>query len=370
MPLVIGKREMNSKRNPQKVTPFTLLPQLYNDPERKSLVRIMGEFIYLSFAFRTIPRHYFTRYLFKKDKENFRDYFPNKFLYALKPHFNNKEVRDVLENKLFFDFFYRQFNIPLPEIVMYNHGKMFVLGKQCILVNNAKEFKDLLLRLVQERSVDEALFIKKTYASYGGRKTYKLFISQLNSTMDQLDTIYLEVIQTGYLYQRVIKQHPVLNALNPSSVNTLRIDTFMDLDGKVEFMSAHLRLSTKNLHVDNITSGGCGVSVDLETGKLNKYGYQEFKYGGINRLTENPTTKAIFEEYTIPFIDEVKEMVINVARLIPGLRLIGWDVALGETGPILVEGNSDYDISGNENQYGGYLKHPVFRKVLKEINYL
>jgi hypothetical protein len=45
-------------------------------------------------------------------------------------------------------------------------------------------------------------------------------------------------------------------------------------------------------------------------------------------------------------------------------------VAIGESGPILIEGNSDYDITGNDLVDGGYLANTTFRKVLHEINYL
>lgn len=54
----------------------------------------------------------------------------------------------------------------------------------------------------------------------------------------------------------------------------------------------------------------------------------------------------------------------------PNLRLVGWDVGIGESEPVLIEGNSDYGINSNDMAYGGYLTNPVFRKVLKEIGFL
>ena len=50
----------------------------------------------------------------------------------------------------------------------------------------------------------------------------------------------------------------------------------------------------------------------------------------------------------------------------PGLRIIGWDVAISITGPIIVEGNSDYAIRVNDQAYGGYLAHPVLKEILDE----
>lgn len=52
----------------------------------------------------------------------------------------------------------------------------------------------------------------------------------------------------------------------------------------------------------------------------------------------------------------------------PGLRMVGWDVAIGPSGPILIEGNSNYDNTGNDQADGGYRANPVFRKALHEIN--
>jgi len=52
------------------------------------------------------------------------------------------------------------------------------------------------------------------------------------------------------------------------------------------------------------------------------------------------------------------------------LRLIGWDVGIGISGPVLIEGNSDYDLHGGDILYGGLGANPVFKKALEEFNYL
>jgi hypothetical protein len=77
-----------------------------------------------------------------------------------------------------------------------------------------------------------------------------------------------------------------------------------------------------------------------------------------------------FENFEIPLFEQAKELVLKAAACMPGLRLVGWDVALGESGPVLVEGNSDYDIAGNDTADDGYRANPVFRKVLKELNFI
>jgi hypothetical protein len=348
-----------------------LLIELKNDPDRKPLFKMIAEVFYLSILHKGFPRHYFSRFLFKKDRTNIRDFFPDNFLYfKLKPFLNNKHVNEVLENKLFFNFYYSQFDISLPEIVIYNHKKMFVAGTKCSEVNNGNELRILLKELFNDNPDCNSFIIKKTYWSYGGDKIFKLYRHEIKTEDGKIDELYKEVITAGFLFQKTIKQNEQLNQLNSSSINTIRFDTFIDAKGKIDVMSGYLRMSVGDTYVDNISSGGCMVGIDLETGKLNKNAYRSFRNFGVKVLTEHPATKTKFENFTIPFFDQAKELVKRTAGLMPDLRLTGWDVAIGESGPILVEGNSDYDLSGNDLNSGGYGSNPVFRKMLNELHYL
>jgi hypothetical protein len=348
---------------------FALTKDLLKDPERKSILKMTSEIVYLLFVFKRFPRHYFSRYLFKKWRKNIKDFLPGKFLYNLKPFFNDRHVREVLENKLYFDLYYSQFGISLPKILMYNYRKMFVIGKKCIEINNADDFRKLLGDLIRQNSLD-SVFIKRTYWSYGGDDIYKIYPGQVNDEPELIASLYSEVIKTGFLFQETIKQHPELDKLNPSCVNTIRLDTFINPDGKIEIISSYIRMSFLNSHVDNSSSGGCYVGIDLTTGKLKKFGYIDFIHFGAKLFTAHPVTNVVFENFDVPLFSQAKELVLKVAGYMPGLRLVGWDVALCESGPVLVEGNSDYDIAGNDTTEDGYLASPVFRKVLKEIKYI
>ena len=352
------------------LTPGQLIIQLFKDPDRKSIARILAELVYLTFVFKTIPIHYVSRFLFKKERTNIGDYFPSKVLYNIKPYFNEKAVVEVLENKLFFDFFYRQFDISLPKILMYNYRNAFIFNKKSILVNSPDQFRLLLQEVFKINNIKDSIFVKRTYGTYGGKGIYKIALNQLEQDSPLIKDYFNEVIKTGYLFQETIKQHPELDKLNPSCVNTIRIDSFRNPDGEVELITAYIRTSMSNHYVDNTGSGGGWISVDMPTGRLEAKGYKSLKDGGITLLDEHPVTHTVFKDYTIPFFEEAKQLVIQVAGYVPNLRLIGWDVAIGESGPILVEGNSDYDVAGTDFVARGARSNPVFRKVLKEINYL
>ena len=354
-----------------KLTKRELFFEILKDPERKPLFRIIYEFFYLFILYRELPKHYFSRYLFKEGTTNIRDYLPNNFLgEKVTPFFNFKKFKEVLDNKLYFDLFYSQFEISLPKILMYNHKKMFITGSKSYRVNDVHDFWLLLEEIFRQNPSYDSIFIKKTYSSSSGQKIYKLFLHQFRNDSEMLNEIYDDVISSEFLFQETIQQHPEINKLNSASINTIRIDTFINSDGKIDIISAHIRMSTNNSHVDNISAGGCFVGIGLQTGKLKKTGYSSIRIIGARVLKKHPVTNSVFENFSIPFFLEAKELAVKAAGLIPELRLVGWDVAIGESGPILVEGNSDYEIRGNDFADGGYLANNTFRKVLREINYL
>lgn len=349
---------------------LTLISEILRDPDSKSVPRIVYEIFILILIQKGFPRHYFSKYLFKKNITNIKDYYPEDFLYyKLKPVLNEQAVRDVVENKLYFDFFYKQFNVPLPKILMYNHRNVFVKANENFKIENASDFYEELVCIFKKNPTFNSIFIKRTYGSYGGREVFRINRDELISQSEIIDNLYLNVIKTGFLFQETVKQHPKLNILNPSSLNTIRIDTFIDKEGNIDVISAYIRMSMNNKHVDNISSGGCQVGINLQTGKLKKDGYSGFSNAGTEVFTKHPVTGVVFEDFEIPYFAEVKELIVNVAGFMPGLRLMGWDVAIGESGPVLIEGNSDYAMGGNDISEGGYRTNAIFRKMLRELNY-
>lgn len=341
--------------------------KVYSDPERKTVCQILKELVALLWTNKEIPGHYFTYYLFKKGMPNGKNFLPTKLVAKIPSLLNDQRLKEVLDNKLYFDLYYKQFNVRIPKTILFNHGRRFACDGKSIEIEDFHAFKTLLIDTFSMNPLLDSLFVKKIYSSSKGANIYKIQSSQLETNPQELQKIFEEILQSEFLFQEAIRQHTHLNLLNPSSVNTLRIDTFIDASGKVNVLSGYIRMSINNNYVDNISSGGCMVGVDMESGRLRKYGYTDFYSNSNERLPSHPITKTVFEGFKIPFIPETKDLVTEAASVMPGLRLIGWDVAIGEDGPILVEGNSDYGLRGNDMHYGGYRTHPVFKKILGEI---
>ncbi len=146
--------------------------------------------------------------------------------------------------------------------------------------------------------------------------------------------------QEGYdLAEEFIVQHPSLMALSPSAVNTVRVITQLNADDEVVLLGARLRVS-ENSPVDNMASGNFAAAIDIETGKVNTPGV----YSDITKddVKVHPVTGVEVVGFQVPYWSEIIDMVQKAALHVPENRSIGWDVAVTEQGPELIEGNHDW----------------------------
>lgn len=344
------------------------LIQVIRDPERKPLPKIIYELIALSIVKKSFPPNfYMSRYLFKKSRTNIYDFYPYSYFGKLNRFFNDDEARPVLENKLFSHLFYTPLDVAMPRLLAFNHNETFIAGNESFRILNHEKFRQFLGNIFSMIPDNDAIFIKKTWGSYGGDSIFKIDRRQLNGS-NGLDALYNKIAGSDFIFQERLRQHPDLNCLNSSCVNTIRIDTFIDRNRNVEPISAYLRVGLEGAAVDNISAGGMSVAIDIETGRLARQGYMESSKNWTVLVEEHPDTRKRFDETVIPYFDEVKKLVCRMAMMVPELRLIGWDIAIGEKGPVLIEGNSFYDMTGGDLTYGGYRKNPVFQKIVSEFN--
>ncbi len=167
------------------------------------------------------------------------------------------------------------------------------------------------------------------------------------------------------LLEEPIIQHDKMNKLNPSCVNTIRIVTIMNKKGEVSILAAYIRIGNGINVVDNFNSGGMTAKVSIENGKILE---DAINKEGIT-FKAHPTTCTKICGFKIPFFDEAKKMVIEAAKLSENVRYVGWDVAITNNGPTLVEGNQypGHDIYQvaeklDKNSVGVW---PEFKKALK-----
>ena len=140
-----------------------------------------------------------------------------------------------------------------------------------------------------------------------------------------------------------IEQHRFINKIFSGSINTIRILT-LKKNSRINIIHMILRVgraSTK--HLDNIAQGGISINIDMDSGSLGK-GYTFYEYGH-NEYTSHPDTNYKFYGRSVPYTKEAQELAIAAHKFFPMFTLIGWDIALTENRPTVVEGNRMPDLS-------------------------
>jgi len=139
--------------------------------------------------------------------------------------------------------------------------------------------------------------------------------------------------QIGILEERLI-QHDKMMALCPTSVNTIRIATLLG-EKKQGVVYAFLRIGDGKV-MDNVDCGGMAARVDIDSGKLLTVGAD--KAG--NTFDTHPMTGTPIVGFAVPYFREAVDMCLRAAKVVPQMRFIAWDVAVTNSGPCFIEGNS------------------------------
>lgn len=161
--------------------------------------------------------------------------------------------------------------------------------------------------------------------------------------------------------EEFICQHPVLNALNPHSVNTVRITSLL-VDGEVEILSATLRCGAgEDSITDNLSKGGIGAQIDIETGIICDYG-RDF---AMNTYSHHPVSGVQIVGLQIPNWDRAIARLKEAHKRVPQCTLYGWDIAITEDDIDIVEANSKPGIR-NIQQLDGVPKGHKLIPLLKQ----
>ena len=161
--------------------------------------------------------------------------------------------------------------------------------------------------------------------------------------------------------EQVVRQHPDMEKMNPSSVNTIRVLSIL-IDGECVPLSSCVRIGNTGSRVDNVCNGGiaCGV---LSDGSLTPYGFTE-----TGERTEVHPNGFRFSEGKVPSYDKVLETVKRLHYCLPVFGVVSWDICISREGePVLIE----YNIKGGAIDLHQYNNGPVYgehrEKIISQI---
>ena len=185
---------------------------------------------------------------------------------------------------------------------------------------------DKFLKFLDEHDV----FMSKPYDGLGGADVKREYAKDITDKKEYFEN----AIKNRIFLEELVIQHPEMNKLCEKSVNTMRIMTFND-HGKSRIIWMGLRVGNGINAIDNFHAKGMAVNINVSTGKLVGNAIDK----DLNEYTEHPVTHVKFDGFQIPCFKEAKEMVLKASLESDKILVVGWDVAISDKGPVIIEGN-------------------------------
>ena len=218
--------------------------------------------------------------------------------------YNNKEYFHLLDDK-------KEFNDMFNEY----------LKRDYLVVNEFTEFDSFFKK--------HKIIIAKPLDGEGGKGIDKYTYD--NNSKD----VYNKIInKKQILVEECVVQHKDLAKLYDGAVNTLRLFTFLGEDNEAHVVNQILKIGNGGV-TDNFSSGSMYTFID-DNGEVITPAIDQ----NDNVFKVHPLSNEDIVGFRVPFYKEATEMVCQAAKIIPEIRYIGWDVAIGKNGPCIIEGNS------------------------------
>jgi hypothetical protein len=149
----------------------------------------------------------------------------------------------------------------------------------------------------------------------------------------------IERFGSKYLFQSLMRPHPALVPIVGNRVSTIRMFVLLDREG-CELLRASWKIPAVENGADNFwRAGNVLAGIDVASGRIGRTLRRTAQ--GTEPIRQHPITGASFDDLVFPQWDAMREVVLRAAVNLPGCHFQGWDVALTDRGPVLVELEGD-----------------------------
>jgi hypothetical protein len=148
----------------------------------------------------------------------------------------------------------------------------------------------------------------------------------------------------SYVIQPYLVNYADLVDLSCGVLSTVRMVTIRDGRGGYAATHAVLRMpKDSSAKVDNFHAGGIAAKVDIATGELGLA--TDMGVRPDTRWYErHPLSGALIQGRKLPFWDETVDLARRAHAAFSAWAVIGWDIAIVDSGPTMIEGNSGPDL--------------------------
>lgn len=315
----------------------------------------IGPINYSLFRFSSIPTSRWGDYV--TDKQF--------FLRIFKKHVP-KAINELVDNKILFYEHCIKHGIPTIPIVC---GIGELPNGIVTQVDTAEQWGSVI------DSAPSELFIKPVCGAHGNgtlavRRAGQQLIFGQDEVADSPQALFRHLLdrsknETALLVQPRVRAHAQLREISSASgLPTARVVTAF-VENKAQIVLTAARLSVGNNITDNFSRGSSGnlaAAIDAVSGTLSeawsstRSGWPAMQASNFHPDTGKPIRGAIF-----PMWSDVIDLALQAQNSLPGLKTTGWDIAVTDQGPLLVEANCYYGVAFLEVAYQRGLGHELSR---------
>ena len=255
----------------------------------------------------------------------YKEYIPEDFFYnVIEPSLNMRVMFPALTDKNILDKLFQ--GIRQPKNILKNINGVYIKADN----NDILTFESA----VNECNKYQKLVIKPTIESGGGKNVSVL---NIQSGITDQENLTIELVLKNYnknfIVQECLEQHDVMNLLNESSINTLRIKTLL-IKEEIIILNSVVRIGLKGSRVDNMSKGGYIMQITTD-GKLGTRGF----FGTGLEIGKKDLDFDI-DKFEVPNYQNIQSVVKDLHKQILHFKMISWDIAIDPDGnPVLIEYN-------------------------------
>lgn len=217
--------------------------------------------------------------------------------------------------------------------------------------NEKASDREGVLRILKNKQVQSCV-IKTTESSHGDNVWVINSIEYRDddAVMMRFDgeSLLLSSIlgKEALIFESIVKQTKQFAAFNESSVNTVRFMTTLYPDGLARVIATFIKIGRAGKCVDNAGGGGnVDVCVDTDAGEI-KYAIQYDGWRNIKEIEKHPDSGNQLNGVMIENWQAIKEEVMKFQQAFPYCKAAGWDIAITDDGPVVIEVNDFWDRTG------------------------
>lgn len=311
---------------------------IYHQGPSKNLVTKWMELYAYFLKEGKINIHYYTFGLNLKSRRS-KSYISPKAILKLKNNAENLLKKKAGVEKIQYDVitkdkfmaasFFKANNIPhIPVLALIKDGRVFWMDASEESVSSL-------------RSLRGVYFIKNT-TEEAGDGVFHLNITEdemlLNDHPYDVDKLSRLLKDKIWILQKSATACKQIRQLNESALNTTRIVTILDGNQPV-YLTGFQSIATRNEKTDSWSKGSVYVGIDADNNCLKKEGYLHPGVSELGLVLMHPDSNIKFSKYKIDDLSAAVELCIRAHRRLYFNFIIGWDIALTDEGPMILEAN-------------------------------